>query len=225
MKNKLLVICILGVMAIIFIYYGTINNKVRLLSLGDGFASGMTAYNVNGYSYADYLKDYYKKENNLENYNNIFPEANLTSEQLYNNIKKNIKKSYNSKNIAIQQAIKEANVIIISVGLDELSSKSLYNKVTSKDLNNYYSNINNILKIIRKINNEKVILLGLYQAYNIKEVDKINKNLNKLAISNNCEFLDVSKTIVNEEYFFNNTSYYLNYKGHKKVNEELIKLI
>jgi len=225
MKNKLLVICILGVMAIIFIYYGTINNKVRLLSLGDGFASGMTAYNVNGYSYADYLKDYYKKENNLENYNNIFPEANLTSEQLYNNIKKNIKKSYNSKNIAIQQAIKEANVIIISVGLDELSSKSLYNKVTSKDLNNYYNNINNILKIIRKINNEKVILLGLYQAYNIKEVDKINKNLNKLAISNNCEFLDVSKTIVNEEYFFNNTSYYLNYKGHKKVNEELIKLI
>lgn len=225
MKKRLTIIAFMGLISIIFIYYLTINNKVKLLTLGDGFASGMTAYNVNGYSYSDYLKDYFKKKNHLENYNNSFPQANLTSSDLLENIKQNKNANLNGKNITLQQAIKESNVIILAIGLDELANISLNSKITTKDLSNYYSNVTEILKIIRKINNEKIILISIYEAYNIKDVSTINENLAKIALKQDVEFLDISKLINREEYFFNDTSYYLNYKGHKKVNEELIKII
>ncbi|MBQ6687391.1 MAG: hypothetical protein IJN03_02590 [Bacilli bacterium] len=225
MKKKLLIIVIIGVIATIGIYYLTINNKVKLLTLGDGLASGMTAYNVNGYSYSDYLKDYYKSKNNLENYNNVFAEANLTSNELLENIKKNKNANLNGKTITIQQAIKDANVIIIAIGIDELANKSLNNKITTKDLSGYYSSLTELLSYIRKINSQKVILLGIYDAYNIKDINAINGNLAKIASKQNADFLDISKVINSDEYFFNDTSYYLNYKGHKKVNEELIKII
>lgn len=225
MKKKIILICFIGILATILIYYTTINNKVKLLTLGDGLASGMTAYNVNGYSYTDYLKDYYKKKNHLQSYNNIFTEANITSLELLNNIKNNKESTLNEKNITIQQAIKNSNVIILAIGLDELASKSLDSKITNKDLSLYYDNVKEILKIIRKINHEKVILIGIYQAYNINNLDKINNNLLKIANSYEVEFLDIAKFINNKEYFFNDTSYYINYKGHKKTSEELKKLV
>ncbi len=225
MKKKLILISVIGIIAIILIYYSTINNKVKLLSLGDGLASGMTAYNVNGYSYTDYLKDYFKKQKHLQSYNNIFTEANLTSAELLENIKQNKENYLNGKKITIQQAIKEANVIVLAIGLDELAQKSLNAKITTKDLNDFYSNIKEILTNIRKINREKIILIGLYQAYDINDVVKINENLANIAKDFECDFLDISKVVNNDEYYFNDTSYYLNYKGHKKASVELIKLI
>lgn len=225
MKKKMILICILGIIAIICIYYSTINNKVKLLTLGDGLASGMTAYNVNGYSYTDYLKDYFKERNNLQSYNNVFAEASLSASNLLENLKNNKVGRLNNKDITIQQAIKEANVIVLAIGIDELANQSLNGKITTKDLNNYYQNIEQILTIIKKITNQKVILIGLYQAYNLNDITKINQNLLEIANELDCEFLDISKVVNNESYYFNDTSYYLNYKGHKKLSEELIKII
>lgn len=225
MKKKLLIICILGIMAIVAIYYITINNKVKLLTLGDGLASGMTAYNVNGYSYADYLKDYYKKDNHLQSYNNIFAEINITSKSLLESLNNNITGTLNEKEITIQQAISSSNVIVLAIGLDELANKSLDKKITNQDLNEYYSNLKNILKKIRKINHEKVIVLGIYKAFNLTNAEEINNNIKDISKKYNCDFIDISKVINNENYYFNDTSYYINYKGHKKISEELIKLV
>ena len=137
MKKKIILICLLGIAATIFIYYTTINNKVKLLTLGDGLASGMTAYNVSGYSYSDYLKDYYKKQNHLQYYNNSFAEANKNTYQLLTELKTNKPININGKKVTLQQAIKEANVIILAIGLDELANKSLDAKITVKELNSY----------------------------------------------------------------------------------------
>lgn len=225
MKKKLILICAFGLIAIIFIYYSTINNKVKLLTLGDGIASGMTAYNVTGYSYGDYLKDYFKKQNHLQSYINNFAEANKTISNLLDEINKNYSLEINKEAITIQQAIKKANVIIIAIGQDELTSRSLSEKINNKDLNNYYKDITQLLKYIRKINHERVILIGLFDAYNLNNVSLINDELSNIAKDLDCDFLDISNTVKNEEYFFNDTSYYFNYKGHKRVSEELIKLI
>lgn len=225
MKKKLILICSFGLIAILFIYYSTINNKVKLLTLGDGVASGMTAYNVNGYSYTDYLKDYFKKQNHLQNYISNFAEPNKTVKQILEEINKNYAIEINQETITIQQAIKEANVITISVGQDELANRSLTEKISSKDLNEYYKDIKTLLKYIRKINHERVILIGLYDAYNLNDVSLINQELSKIASEQKCDFVDISNILKIEEYFFNDTSYYFNYKGHKRISEELIKLI
>lgn len=225
MKKKLILIIILGILASILIYYLTLNNKLKLLALGDGLASGMTAYNVNGYSYNDYLKDFFKSKNNLESYNNGFTEANITIRELITRIKDNYIVNINGKDTTIQQAISEANVIIIAIGIDELATKSLNNELTQKVINNYYKDMQELLSLIKKYNHDKVIVLGIYDAYHIKDVEKININLKEITQKFSYDFVDISKVINNKEYYFNDTSYYLNYKGHKKINEELQKVI
>ena len=77
MKKKLIIITILGALITIIIYNFTIDNRLKLLALGDGLANGMTAYNVSGYSYNDYIKDEFKNINQLYNYNNIFTKKDL----------------------------------------------------------------------------------------------------------------------------------------------------
>ena len=224
MKKKLIIIILVGVISSIIIYYFTLNNKVKLLALGDGLASGMTAYNVNGYSYNDYLKDYFKKENNLANYNNSFAAVNLETKELINMIKSNYNININGKNITIQQTISEANIIIIGIGIDELANKSLNNELTKKYINEYINNMEEIFKLIKKYNHNKVIVLGIYDIYNINS-ETINQKIEKITKEYNYQFLDISKIVNNSEYYFNNSSYYLNYKGHKKINTILQKMI
>ena len=224
MKKKLIIIILVGVISSIIIYYFTLNNKVNLLALGDGLASGMTAYNVNGYSYNDYLKDYFKKENNLANYNNSFAAANLETKELINMIKSNYNININGKSITIQQTISEANIIIIGIGIDELANKSLNNELTKKYINEYINNMEEIFKLIKKYNHNKVIVLGIYDIYNINS-ETINQKIEKITKEYNYQFLDISKIVNNSEYYFNNSSYYLNYKGHKKINTILQKMI
>jgi len=225
MKKKIIIIIIIGIILSVLIYYITLNNKLKLLALGDGLASGMTAYNVNGYSYNDYLKDYFKNKNNLQYYNNTFTEANIEIADLIQKIKSNYSKIINGKETTIQQSISKANVIIIGIGMDELATKSLNNKLTKKDVKNYLNNLKRLLTLIKKYNHDKVIVLGIYDAYHIKNVELINKEIKKITKTNNYDFVDISKVINSNEYYFNDTSYYLNYKGHKKINEELQKII
>lgn len=225
MKKKLILITLLGAIITVIIYNFTIDNRLNLLALGDGLANGMTAYDVTGYSYNDYIKDKFKESNQLHNYNNVFTQKDLTTAELINMINNNVSKKVNEKTITIQQAIAEANVITLSIGLDELANHSLTDTLTTKVTNNYYDEINKLLKMIREYNREKIIVISVYKAYEINNIREINTNLEQISLKNDCDFIDISKLVSNEEYFFDNTSYYLNYKGHKKISTEILKII
>lgn len=225
MKKKLIIITLLGTLITIIIYNFTIDNRLRLLALGDGLANGMTAYNVSGYSYNDYIKDEFKRNNQIHNYNNVFTKKDLTVAELIRMINNNESNKQNNEIITIQQAIAEANVITVAIGLDELANQSLNNTLNKKVINNYFSELNILLQQLRKYNREKIIVIGLYKAYELDDMEYINKEIQKVAIKNKCKFVDISKVVQNDEYYFDNTSYYLNYKGHKKISDEVLKLI
>ena len=61
MKYKILTIILLGTVLTSIIYVTTREEKKNILAIGDGLSSGMTALNVNGYNYNDYLFDKLKK--------------------------------------------------------------------------------------------------------------------------------------------------------------------
>lgn len=224
-KKKLIIIIAIGVILSIGIYRITINNKYNLLSLGDSLASGMTIYNVNGYSYTDYLKDYLKDNNELNDYNNIFVEPGMTISELQTKINNNYIKTYNGKEITIQQALKSSNLIIIGIGIDELNELAAKNALTQKNINIYLKNMENLLKLIKKYNNKKVIVLGVYNTYYLTNANDINSKIEKLSNKYSYDFVDISKVINNDIYFFENSSYYLNYKGHKEISRLLKKLL
>ena len=61
MKKIILLTIIIGAISTFLIYKNFYHEDMNIVALGDGIALGETAFNVQGYSYNDYLKDYYEE--------------------------------------------------------------------------------------------------------------------------------------------------------------------
>ena len=118
-KNKLIVIILISIILTYFIYFFNREEKIRLVAIGDGIASGETSYNIDGISYNDYIKEYFDSKKLLKNYNNNYAFKNYKLEELINDIKNNVidKKS----NMYIEQIMHKANIVTICIGEDELT--------------------------------------------------------------------------------------------------------
>lgn len=221
MKKKLLIIIIFGTICTFLIYNFNKKDKITLLALGDGLASGMTAYHVDGYNYNDYIRDELEKRNVLEDYISNFTEVDQTIENLITSIENNY---YQEEiDLTIQQALAKAKIITIGIGIDELANKSLKQVLPSKEIEDYKKDVEKLLNLIRNFNDGKIFLLGIYKAYNLKEetVVDINQSLKSIAQNNRAIFIDIADLINNREFFLLDNSYYLNYKGHKEIASKI----
>lgn len=222
MKKKILLIILGGILITFFIYHKNENHKIYLVTLGDGLATGMTAYNVEGYSYNDYIRDYLESEHKLEKYISGFSKTNQSIENLITSIENNYQ--LEEMNLPIQQSFSKAKIITIGIGLDELANISLKTNIPTKEIEDYKKDMEHLLKLIRNFNDNQIYLLGLYKAYNITENEllNINQHLKYIAEKYNATFINIEDLIQNPNYFLLNNSYYLNYKGHKEIASRMI---
>mgnify|MGYP003307933840 CR=1 FL=1 len=88
MKKKIILTILLGAVITYFIYQKFYHEETNIVTLGDSISLGMTPYNVEGYSFNDYLKDIYEN-NNLEEYITEFSSINETTETLLLKIQNN----------------------------------------------------------------------------------------------------------------------------------------
>lgn len=223
MKKKILIIVLIGIVCTFLIYRFNQKDKIYFVSLGDGLATGMTAYNIDGYNYNDYIRDYLEKENKLEQYIHEFASSDQNVENLITSIEHNYMKE--ETNLTIQQAISKSKLITIGIGIDKLANQSLKQSLSTKEKEDYEKDIDKLLKLIRNFNDGKIYLLGIYKAYNIKaeEVTEINKSLQEIATRNKAIYIDISDLSENSDYFLLDNSYYLNYKGHKEIANRILK--
>ena len=224
-RYKLLLIIVSGIIITIIINSITLKNKISLVSLGDGFSLGMTPYNVAGSSFNDYLKEILDENNKLDEYNNEFSQAHLKIHELNEILEDNTLGKFTR--IPIKQTIAKAEILTISIGLDELADASLEGNITIDILENYLKEYNNLLETIRNFYDKKIIIIGLYPAYNFDRNDaiEVNNSLKKLAGEFNSQFLDILPFYLNNEYFLDKTSYYMNYKAHEKIATLLEEMI
>jgi len=196
----------------------TRKEEINIVSLGDGLALGMTPYNIEGYSYNDYLKEEYSSLHKLNKYYD-FSSFGKTVKELIYEIKENKTKQVNSEEIEIQRAINEANILTIAIGMDELSE----DKITKQILLDYQDDIEQLLSMIKLLNHNKVIVLGLYtiKKEEILSVAKLNAIIRDAAISNGFIYIDISNIVNNQEFYLDNKSYYINYLGHKAIYEKI----
>ena len=214
MKKVIILTILASIFLTFFIYKITYNDEIVLVALGDGISLGLTAYNVKGYSYNDYLKDYFEDNNVLDDYIDEFASVDETSKSLVSKIVNNDVVG----NLAIQQVISKASVITISVGMDELNNIKV---LKSKDYDNYINNMEKIMRFIKNVNHNKVVITGLYESNKLSKevVEKVNKRLKVLVDNYGFEFVDISEVINNKDYYLLKNSYYLNYKGHQYIYE------
>lgn len=218
MKKKIILILLVGsILTILIYYFNKDTSKVNFLALGDGLSTGMTPYHVEGYDFNDYLVEYLNENNNLENYYKSFNETDETINNLLTKIRMNIESL--DKKIKIKQAIKEADLITIAIGMDELNNYASKNNLGSTKIKGYLKKYEELLKIVTNLNDKKKIIVGLYSTNRINQtkINKINDELNKLAQKYKLEFIDIAEITKNLEYFSLPNNYYLNYQGQEFI--------
>ena len=213
-----------------FIYNLTIDNELYYLSIGDGIAKGITNEgNVSVYNYADSIKDYLTSKNKLKGFNNSFVDKDYRITDLLRIIKYKEEIVVNNDHISINELLKKADIVTISLGMNELYYKILV------DNNNIYSYIEGmlsdmelLLKEVDRYNHKKVIVLGYYNTTdNNKDIfNYVNYKLKNIVNKRGFEFVDVDKIVNNNtNYFTNNTNFYLNNGGYQKISQIIVEKI
>ncbi len=218
MKKKLIILTLISTILTFIIYNFTRNDDITIVSLGDGLSLGMTPYDIKGKSFNDYLKEDYEKKHKLKKYIPDFSSPNKTIKELIYEIKENKSIIINNNKIEIKQAIHEADILTIAIGLDELSKINITPEVREE----FTVNIQELLSIIKTLNNNKVFVLSIYPTKNhdLLTISKINAIIRDTTLTNSFTFIDLSNCF-DEKNFLNQHSYYINYQGHQKIYEKI----
>lgn len=220
MRKKIILTILVGSVLTFFIYKIFYHEDMNIMTLGDGVGTGLTAYNVKGYSYNDYLKDYYEKNSILKEYITDFSNAEETTETLILKLQNNY--TLESTGLSITQAISKAKILTVSIGMNELSHKM---EIETEEIETYINNIEKIFKLLRIYNKKEIFLTSLYETsfLNNTKVTEINNRLKQLCDTYQVHYIDITDILKNKEYIFNNTSFYFNYRGHRYISEEILK--
>lgn len=223
MKYKIAIIIILGIILTSLIYCYTSEDKLNVLALGDGLSTGMTIYHVEGYDYNEYLTEMLNEENNLGNYYRYFNEVDETASNLITKINNNMTSI--DKKIQLKQAIKEADIITISLGMDELNNYAKKNTLGSTKINGFLKKYEEVLNILRKLNNKKIYVIGLYSSnlINQSKIKKINQEIEKLCQKHKLIYINIEDIQEHNEFFLQKNNYYPNYKGQKFIYDKIIE--
>lgn len=230
-KHIKLLIFILVIISIYLIYKLNNNNNLTYIALGDGYASGENSYGIVDYGYSDYLKDYLKKNNNLNFYTKKFSSDDIMITTLYENIIINKKVQEQDRTINIKQSLRESSIVTLSIGLNDLIYKIsleenyITNSKLDKIVNNTYKDFQSLIKEIKKYYLGEIYVIG-YPRKNIKD-NNLNEALRKL---NNLYKDNEDVTYIDTYYIFKNNSNYLsnpnsiypNIKGYKAISDEII---
>ena len=205
-----------------FIYFLNREDKLYIMNIGDGIASGETSYNIDGISYNDYIKEYYTDKNLIKEYNDTYSYKNYKIKDLLYDIDNNVLDSNND--LFIKQIIHKANIIIINIGEDELTKLAITNDLDISTIKEFINNFDELLDNLSDLSEAKKIVIGYYENNNLAKSDVIVLNSEIANLCNKYEsiFIDISDIIVNKEYFLSNNSYYFNYKAHKLIAEMII---
>lgn len=220
--RKIILITIIGAILSVGIYFYTKSDELTLTAIGDGLSEGLTPYDIEGMSFNDYLKEDLKSKHMLKDYFE-YAKPNITIKELIYEIKENKSLTYKDKNIEIQHAINEADILTVAIGMDEIANK----KITKKVRDELKEDFEELSSMIKMLNNYKVIVLGVYE-WNDKDpltIEKINAIIRDISLTNGFIYLDINSILKNEKFYLSKDSYYINYLGHEHIFQEIKKLI
>lgn len=214
------------------------------LALGDSLAAGIQSTGELGQSYADYLAKTLTEDFYLGSYNKGFSYPGYTTTDVLNDLNNNVTKSiYNldgpqKESLTIKEAIKNAEIITISAGANDLLQ--YFNRQTmTLDLKGAFAGIQQmkknydaIFKKVKEINPDAIILvMGYYNPFpHLDEslqlqlstlVSTINKTIADVAAAHDVIYVDTADYIASDfkNYVPNPQNIHLSAEGYELVAE------
>ena len=216
--KKIILILILF-LSIWFIYNNTVDEKINYLVLGNDLSIGDNNYSL-------YVKDYLDNKNILGNYNTSFVDLDLRITDLINKIKYNESVKINNKTVGINMLLKNADIITISIGMNELYYKlSINNENIYTYMKDMINDLEVLFNLINRYNHKRVFVINYYNInnYNKDIFNYLNYYLKELCEIENFNYVDVSEILDNNIINYEKSSnFYLNKHGNKKISEFII---
>lgn len=185
---KKIILSILVFIIVFLIYYFNISEKVYYVSLGDFLSYGINNFENIDNGYSDNIKEEYK--DNLDNYVNYSTYDDYRVMDLMNDITYNKTITYNNKEYKIQNLLIKANLLTLSIGMNDLINKK---NITYNYADELLKDIEYLLELIRKYNKDKIYFLSFYNVINNQElIDYSNNKLESICNKNNIKFVDIS---------------------------------
>ncbi len=241
MNKKTLVIFFVALLLSFIIFKITYKEKIDYLALGDELTLGYTPFDTYNKSYSDYFRHYLKNRKRLGFYINDFSKYNYTIEELLEDMEELKEIKIDNKKLNINQIISSADIITLSFGQKELYlklSSNYNNKLKNIDeiynyIDNYFNNYVYLLNQIRKINSDKIYIIGFYNPLintNQETIEKlneifnyINKKYKSLEENKNIYYVEISNEIDNKNYYVpNSKNPYPSLEGYNYISNKLI---
>lgn len=203
-----------------FIYNFTQDDSLFYLNIGDGLAEDVT----NGYGFK--VKNYLINKDKLEGYNDSFTNADYRITDVLRLIKYHEKIVINKDEITINELMKKADIITLSVGMNEIYYKIMLNN------NNIYTymdaminDMNELLKEIDRYSHKKVIVLGLYSIDNeFNDIfTYVNYGFEKVCTRHGFDFINLNSILSKND--FNNGEIHPNNEGYEKIYQIIVDKI
>ena len=173
--------------------------------------------------------EYIKSNNLIKNYNNTYIDKDYRIIDLINTIKYNEEKDLDNKKISIHRLLKNTDILIISIGMNDL-----YYKLNTDTLNIYtYLNdmLNNMEILLNEINKytyKKVIIIGYYNITN-KHNDLftyLNYKIKRITNKYHYEYLELNDILKNNpSYLQNSNNFNLNNKWYNEISKIIVEKI
>lgn len=226
-------ILLLITLSIIFIMTIKKDDNVSYISLGDGLSKGINYNNYESIGFSDIISENLRKKDKLKFYTKNFSNIDNRITDLIDDINKNISTTINGKEITIQNAIKNANLITLSIGMNEIMYKYSSN-INDGYMYSYIDECMNDIKIllnkIKKLNNKDIYLLGYYNPTTDLSLDKFIKYSNNKLIDickeYEIKFINLHNIFKNNKHLiYNQKNYYPNQDGYKLIANQILKEI
>ena len=194
-----------------FIYNLTEESSLSILALGDPISDNK-----------------YLKENNLvTEYNNSYINKDYRIIDILNTIKYNEEIKVNDKTVSIHRLMKNTDILILSVGMNDIYYK-LNND--TKDIYTYINDMVNNMEIllseIDRYNYKKVFILGYYNITN-KNNDLftyLNYKMKRITKNYNYEYIDLNNILRNNPKFYQKSdNFTLNDAGYNEINKIIVE--
>lgn len=237
MKLKTILIGSIILLTTFLIYLTTLDKLVYFLALGDSLANGKTPYGESDYSYNDYIRDYIDNKDILEKYVDGFIIDDYRITDLVRDIEDHKKIIINNKNQSIKNALIKADLVTLSIGMNEL-----YYKLNTENLenNDIYDNIDEMMEdmdelfdLLRKYCKEDIIIINYFRSTALLNNDKIkeyfnyaNTMLKNKSAEYKIHYVEIDKTLENNTLFLPMTNnHFPSRNGYEAIGKELIKKI
>ena len=234
------ILCLLTICLLVYtIYYFNHNDKITYISIGDSLSVGIDSNGNTNYGYSNYLANYLKDKDLLKEYNNYFSTSGTRVIDLKNKLETNWTITKDGKNLSLKKCLRDANLVTLSVGMDDIltsltlstvSVENLSNKEITTIVDKTIDELDSLFKELRKYAKDDIIFIGFYNP--LEEETLTTERLytylitktKELSKTYDIEYLDIYNLFKkNKDYIDNPTNIYPTTEAYQIIATKIIE--